>query len=143
MANLLSIDQESGTAVLTVNPEIYPLRTLLGTAYTYIDRYYIFLDKNDGQFVVTLKARDTKKTDLGAIAGDFANELLNEALRERIAAENRVMQETIVTKALVSADRIGALDSLLDEIQSGGGESDPAIALPWEEANPADKPGGG
>lgn len=142
MADVLSIDPATGTARLTVNPEIYPLRTLLGAAYTFIDRYYIFLDKADGKFLVTLKARDAKKTDLDAIGGDFANELLNEALREKIAQENRVLQETVVTKALVSADRIGALDSLLDEIQSSSG-ADASVALPWEEANAGGSKAGG
>lgn len=74
------------------------------TAYLFLDRAYFTFRNAENGFLVTCK---TKKAEESAenLLGDFANELLNTVLREKLATENRVIRETIYSGALAHCFR--------------------------------------
>lgn len=74
------------------------------TAYLFLDRAYFTFRNEEAGFLVTCK---TKKESESAedLLGDFANELLNTVLREKLAAENRAIRETIYSGALAHCFR--------------------------------------
>lgn len=114
-----------------VSEEIYPLDTIQGAAYLFLDRAYVFLDRPaDRQVAVVLKAK-AAEADLDALAGEFSNELLNQALRKAIGASNAKIREFILAKALFSVDAPSSIDKLLAELDAE--EMEPLeIPVPWE-----------
>ncbi len=130
---------------LQVDTGLYPVESILGTAYVFIDRCYVFLDRlPDGKVRVSLTAKPGTASPLGDVAGDFQNELLAQALRLRIAARHEKVREAIVARALFGAapelPRAAPDDAQLgiepQHLPSEGDDflDDPlGIAVPWEE----------
>ena len=114
--------------IIKVNPKIYPLEAIYGAAYVFLDRAYLFLDGNpEKEVIVTLKGKE-KMTEqkLKNLAGEFYNELLNCALRQKISQNNQKIREYIVSQALLSA--------IEEEKEEEEWQKDPlGIAVPWEE----------
>lgn len=124
--------------ILRINPRLYSLEAIYGACYVFIDRAYIFLDGNPAKEIkVCLKGRRRMAFKaLERLAGEFQNELLNYALREKIARHTRRIREYIVGRAIFSAS-----DSLPgEEERQSDYQKDPlGIAIPWEEKYGADK----
>ncbi len=116
-----------------VSEDIYALDTIQGAAYLFLDRCYVFLDRPaDRQVAVVLKAKgEADAATLEALAGEFANELLNQALRKAVGASNAKIREFILAKALFSVDAPSSIDKLLAELDAE--EMEPLeIPVPWE-----------
>lgn len=131
-----------GSVTLTVDAAIYPIEAVYGAAYIFIDRCFVFLDRpKAGAVAVTLT--DKKGTvDLEALrqmAGEFANELLTQAWRQKIVEENRVTLETVTMQALAGATtRSAPVEPSLDDLASFDFTEEPfddplGIAMSWEE----------
>jgi His-Xaa-Ser system protein HxsD len=122
-------------ATLALDRGLYPLDVIYGAAYVLIDRAYVLLDKaQDGRTLVRVRTKEpTDAAGLEALAGEMANELLSQALRRKIAQQNRPLLEAIVTQAIAGAS--GALlPGAVDEDDSLDFLDDPlGIAVPWEE----------
>ena len=121
------------TIGIKLNPKIYSLEVIYGACYVFVDRAYLFLDgdpkKEIKAFIKGKQKMPQKK--LEALAGEFKNELLNYALREKIAKNNKKIREYIIGKALYydTSEMLGEDGSKLDEL-----EDDPlGIAIPWEK----------
>ncbi len=144
---------------LTVDTALYPLDAILGTAYVFVDRCYVFLDRaGDGGVRVSLSPKDgTTDLAMKAVAGDFQNELLAQALRVRIAERHEKLRETVVARALFGAApqlaegagaeaAPGAQPALDPQFLPAEGDDyleDPlGIAVPWEEKLGAPAAGG-
>lgn len=145
----------TNTARTTVTPEVssnrvlirtetslYPRDAVLGAAYVFIDRCFVFLDSADETTItVALRGRDPlDETSLLALAGEFGNELLAQALRQRIAEKNRPLLETIVARVIGGAAGARAADPEFDlaELESLDLEDEPfddplGIAMSWED----------
>ncbi len=143
---------------LTVDTALYPMDAILGTAYVFVDRCYVFLDRaGDGAVRVSLSPKaGTSDEAMREVVGDFQNELLAQALRARIAERHEKVRETIVARALFGAaprlaegapaDAAAAPQPALDPqfLPAEGDDDldDPlGIAVPWEEK--FGKPAGG
>ncbi len=135
---------------IRVNARIYPLDVVLSAAYTFLDRGYFLIDKEGRDyFKITVAARpDQGEEGLKIIAGEFENQLLNEALRAKIVKRTAKIQEAIVSAALAysmeapKTEPENELDDLppevLEVLQSDDEDldflDDPmGIAVPWEE----------
>ncbi len=124
--------------VLNINPQLYSLAAIYAACYVFIDRAYLFLEGDlHKRIEVTIRPKK-KGARLEDLAGDFHNELLNQALREEIFKNNKKITELIVGKALFSANPEAAEEGeefLRVEIDASGSyEEDPlGIAVPWEE----------
>jgi len=115
----------------TFNLKEYSLEAVYGTAYVFIDRAYLFLDsKKKDQIEVSLKGKKPLSSkQLGDLKGEFLNELLNYAVRIRLAKNNKKIREYIISQALLSA--IGTEEPAEEKMTY---QDDPlGIAIPWEE----------
>jgi His-Xaa-Ser system protein HxsD len=136
-SEIVSADVAAGTVTMTVDATLYPLEALYGASYIFIDRCYLLLDKPDaGHFKITLAPKQgTPDTDaLKALVGEFANELLSCAWRAQITQENRVVIETLTSRAIAGAmgpptfDNLAAFDFTEEPFEDPLG-----IAQSWEE----------
>lgn len=132
------ISKEKSKIVISVNPRLYPLGAIYGAAYVFLDRAYLFLDGNPkSQVIVSLKGKQKLTTEqLKGLAGEFYNELLNCALRDKISQNNQKIREFIIARALFSAQgfpeekiKKGPEKPKKEEWQ----KDTLGIALPWEE----------
>ena len=137
-----SSEPADGSVTLTVDAGLYPLEAVYGAAYIFIDRCFVLLDRpTAGQIAVTLadKKGVADAETLRRMAGEFANELLTQAWRQKIVEENRVLLEAVTTQALAGALATGApaepsLDDLANFDFSEEAFDDPlGIAMSWEE----------
>lgn len=118
-----------------IDEAIYDLDAIHGAAYLFVDRCYVWLDRPaDRKVEVVLRARGEASADeLEALAGEFANELLNQALRKRVGAANARIREFIMAKAFFSVDAPSTIDKLLAELDEEELAEDPLeIPVPWE-----------
>lgn len=135
---------------LTLNSRLYTAEAVMSAAYSFIDRAYVLLDKAKDGTVVRLWPKEGH--DLRVTEGDFYNEVLNEALRLKVAKQNQQVREMVINRALFAATNTNveeevldqALDSLDDlddldlDLDLEGDDldflDDPlGIAVPWEE----------
>ena len=93
------------TLEICVSLELYPLEALFRVCYSFTDRCYLFLDHTEAPDIVKVYfARKMLSSDLGIIAGEFSNELINQKVRLDIAAETRPIRELIIAQAFAEAD---------------------------------------
>lgn len=127
----------SGQVVVPVDTAVYPLSVIQGAAYALTDRAFILLAPGEGSVVeVALTGReDLDEGGLRALGGEFANTLLDQALRATLDDSGRKIREYIVAKAHFFHDQGGSdVQSLLDATLLEAFDDDPLdIAVPWEE----------
>jgi len=120
---------------ILVNRRIYPLEVVYAASYVFMDRCYVFLDRPDkDHLLVRLRARpDCSKSRFQAIVGEYENELINQALRRKVAKRTENVREAIVHRALFSA-LPESVELALDDDDDGDYLDDPlGIAVPWED----------
>jgi len=113
---------------IELNPKIYPLEAVLGAAYFFLDKNYVYLDGNlNRKIIVQIKPKDkAKKNTLEDLGNDFLNKLLHYNLRYQISKNNRKIREYIVGTALLSAiGEAGEEDDWKKDFLD--------ISTPWEE----------
>lgn len=130
-----------------VNKELYSKEVLYRVCYSFTDRFFVHLDANAGSWLIELKPKSGAVNTVACVdEGEFNNALLNEAFRESLSADTKVLKEMIVSRALYAADvrsSIVTLDacgndsefSFLDEEIDKYVEDPMGIAVPWEEKN--------
>ena len=120
----------------SVDETIYDLDVVMGAAYLFLDRCYVYLDREaDKRVSVVLRTREaTNEEALLAMAGNFSNELLNQALRKQVGESNAKIREFIMARALFSAEGPSTIDKLLAELDAEEMSSDDLdIPVPWEK----------
>ena len=122
------------TTKVKVQKGLYPLEVIYGASYQFIDRCYVRLEQaDDGQIAIIIKPKPDSKLDGAALAGEFQNELLNQAYRRKIAVRTGKVRDMVVQRALYSAvPAQGSMEDMdgddLDFLDDPLG-----IAVPWEE----------
>ncbi len=134
--NALQAEVSERRVRFTIDESIYALDVIMGAAYLFIDKAYVFLDRAaDRQVVVALRARGPASAEeLESLSGQFANELLNQALRKQIGESNGRLREYILARALFAAEGPSTIDKLLAELDAEEMASDDLdIPVPWEK----------
>lgn len=119
-----------------VDESVYPLDAVYGACYLFLDRCFVFLSRSkSGTVDVRLTIRESATpTALDALAGEFANELLNQSLRLRLSQSTSRIREYYTAAALRAAAATPSVDELLAELESEELLEDPLeIMVPWEE----------
>ena len=132
----LSVDPERGSIRATFDVSIYPMDAIYGAAYIFIDRCYVFLDlEAKDRIAVELRSRPESKKALEDMVGEFANELLSQAWRQRITDQNRLIIEAVTSQAFRGASSPAPALSELDDLDfTDEAFDDPlGISLSWEE----------
>ncbi len=114
----------------------YPIDAVYGACYLFIDRCYVYLTRPaEGRVGVRLTAQEAASPEaLDALAGEFANELLAQTLRNKLSQSTSRIREYYTAAALRAATSAPSVDDLLAELESEELLEDPLeIMVPWEE----------
>jgi His-Xaa-Ser system protein HxsD len=118
-----------------LDEELYCLDAIYGAAYLFVDRCYLFLSR-PAERTVRVRLRSQQATDgeaLEALAGTFANELLNQVLRLRIGRSTLRIREQVMARAFASSGTDSTIAQLLAELDAEELDEEPLeIAVPWE-----------
>ncbi|MBO6937753.1 MAG: hypothetical protein JJ863_22480 [Deltaproteobacteria bacterium] len=105
---------EEGAAKLYVDEALFPLDVVYGVCSSFLGRAYVRLERtSDGVIEVRLLSRDGR-TPPAAVCGEFANELLNQAIRRTLADRTRRVRDAYMSRSF--ADRDATLEALLGEL---------------------------
>ncbi len=113
---------------------IYPRDAVFGAAYLFVDRCYLFFEiPSEGKTAVRIRARgEATEAQLEALAGDFANELLNQVVRGRISASTSKIREYYMARAFFTSDTQSTIDQLLAELdEEEMADDDLEVSVPW------------
>jgi His-Xaa-Ser system protein HxsD len=138
-SRVLLYDLEHNRVCFDIDEEIYPRDAVYGAAYLFVDRCYVFLGRpSDKTISVQLRSKKPADEDaLTALAGEFANELLNQVIRVRVGEATSRIREYTLAKAFFSDPGRSTIDALLAELDAEELDEDPLeIEVPWEK--PAD-----
>jgi His-Xaa-Ser system protein HxsD len=119
-----------------IDEEIYAIDAIYSACYLFIDRAYVFLARPaDKKVRVRLRAKsETNPAELEALAGEFANELLNSQLRFRLGRATAGLREQYMARAFFGERQSSTISELLAELDSEELAEDPLeIAVPWEK----------
>ena len=119
----------------TISEELYPRDAIYGAAYLFVDRCFLFLGRpDDAQISVQLTPKEADGADLAELAGEFANELLNQVVRQRVGESTAQIREYYMGKAFFADSSSTSIDALLAELDAEELEEDPLeISVPWED----------
>jgi His-Xaa-Ser system protein HxsD len=126
-----------------IDEEVYALDAVYGASYLFVDRCYVFLARPAERKVrVRLRAKGEAGADeLEALAGEFANELLNSQLRVRLGRETAAIREQYMARAFFAPRQNATIAELLAELDAEELEEEPLeIPVPWQDAAPAAAP---
>lgn len=85
---------------IKLNLDIYPLEVSMKAAYNYIEKVYIFFEKDSEKiYEIEFESKD-EKVDLNKVISEFKNELLHEKIRKNISDETRNIREILLARAL-------------------------------------------
>jgi His-Xaa-Ser system protein HxsD len=135
------LDPTTATAVLSLDRGLYPRDVLYAAAYVFLDRAYVLLDRDGSRFVVRLRGKQPlDDATLHAMAGEFANELLAQALRHRVVKANQRIIEDVTSLAITGAAGRPSTEATddpllidLDDPADDGFLDDPlGLGTPWE-----------
>lgn len=138
-----ALDPATSTLTLSLDVGLYPRDVLYAAAYVFLDRAYVLLDRAGSRFLVHLRGKTAiDEAALRAMAGEFENELLAQALRLKVAKANQRIIENITTLAISGATggfepaHDGGDEPRLVDLEDPGDDGfldDPLhIAEPWE-----------
>jgi His-Xaa-Ser system protein HxsD len=128
-----------------LDEELYHLDAIYGAAYLFMDRCYVFLSRPGDRLVrVRLRLAEAAPEDaLERLGGEFANELLSQALRLRVSRSTAAIRDRYLARAFFSLRAESAISKLLAELDAEELDEDPLeIAVPWETKNGAGSPDG-
>ena len=114
----------------------HPLPVIYGAAVCFIDRCFVFVDRGDETFAVTLTAKESVIDEgaLAHLADAFEQGLAASDLHHRIAQDTRVLNEAVVAQAFgASSGAAPSVDELAAFDFSDDAFDDPlGIAQTWE-----------
>jgi His-Xaa-Ser system protein HxsD len=127
----------------TIDEDLYALDAIYGACYLFVDRCYVLLARPaDRKVHVRLKAKQAESAEaLEAMAGEFANELLNQVLRVRVGRATAAIREHYMARAFFAhTPQSNTIAELLAELDAEELEEDDLeIPVPWNKtAAPAE-----
>jgi His-Xaa-Ser system protein HxsD len=146
-----TLDSTASTLTLSLDIGLYPRDVMYAAAYVFLDRAYVLLDRDGPRFLVHLRGKEAlDEASLRAMAGEFENELLAQALRHRVVKANQRIIDGITALAIggatggsePSGDSMAGEPPLIDmqDPTEDGFLDDPnGIAVPWEAKKGAPK----
>jgi His-Xaa-Ser system protein HxsD len=132
----LAFQHDERRVSFVVNEDLYPRDAVFGAAYIFVDRCWVYLKRpSDGEIEVVLTSRKAavEEEELVALAGEFANELLNQVVRMQVGEKTAQIREYYLARAFFSDPNQSSIDALLAELDAEELEEDELeISVPWE-----------
>jgi len=86
---------------LVIDTNIFAKDIVLKAAYNFLDKgYFLFQMTSEWNILLQLSLRNESKEKLEDVLALFSDELLDVYLRDKLERDNKVIRETIVTKAI-------------------------------------------
>jgi His-Xaa-Ser system protein HxsD len=125
-----------------IDEDLYAVDAVYSASYLFVDRCYVFLARpSEKKIRLRLRAKDEGSTTqkMEALAGEFANELLNSQLRFRLGRSTAAIREQYMARAFFGEQKSSTIAELLAELDAEEMAEEPLeISVPWEsEAKPA------
>jgi His-Xaa-Ser system protein HxsD len=145
--NIETLNPATSTLTLSLDSGLYPRDVVYAAAYVFLDRAYVLLDRDGARLLIHLRGKQPlDEAVLRAMAGEFGNELLAQALRQRVARANQRIIEDVTALAISGAAgperRPAAAESVMIDMDDPGDDGfldDPlSIATPWEKKKGAE-----
>ncbi len=96
------LEKADGGIKLTIEPSVYPLSTVYAAGYIFLDKAYLYVDKNpQGKIIIWLFPKK-KNENLDTLGMDFYNELLNYAHYFSSLKVNAGIVKALMQRALFS-----------------------------------------
>lgn len=111
------INTGKGYVKLKVDTTFYPLTTIYSAGYVFLDRAYLYLDKDSKDKVVIWLFWKNKRENLKKLGMDFYNELINYAHYFSSLKANAEAIKMLMQRALFSASPSLIQESEEKEIQ--------------------------
>lgn len=99
-------DPQTGAVALRVDLSVFAIEAVLRAAYKLTDRCHLFVERPSEeaeQVVVTFRPKG-EVVVIDAIVGEFANELVDQQLREHLAREAGPIREILVAQAFAEGN---------------------------------------
>ena len=126
------------SVAFNVDESVFSLDAVYGAAYLFVDRCWVFFTRpQEGVVGVNLKSKANEVTEgeLDALAGEFSNELLNQAIRVQLGESTATLREYMMARAFFTTPVQSSIDALLAELDAEELEEDDLeISVPWEDA---------
>ena len=130
-----TLDARASTLTLSLDVDLYPREVLYAAAYVFLDRTYVVLDRDGSRFLVHLRGKQPlDETMLRALAGEFENELLAQAMRLQVFKANQRIIEQMTNLAISGASVYATVEDNSPQAPDDGMDflDDPlGIATPW------------
>ena len=128
-----------GAVELEIDEELYPLGAIYGACYLFLQKSYVQLSRTRERYVrVRLKPKEGGADKLESLAGELANELLNQVMRQRVGQENRAVREQYLAKSFGGVKRNPTIAELLAELDDEElAEESLEIPVPWADKRQA------
>lgn len=105
-----------------IQREVYDLDTIAAAAHRFTDRAYVDLSHDgDSRTICRLRPKSSLE-NLERLAGEFANELLDQKLRARLAEQTEPIRRLLIAQAF---SRTNLLHPELDDDSSGRASRSP------------------
>lgn len=102
----LSVSLRHNEVSFSLPKKLHALELVQGAAHVLSDRATAFVEESKSDWKLTLSAkRDEGRAGLLALGREFVDEVLNQAVRQRLVANARPVYEHVVSRAVVSARR--------------------------------------
>lgn len=85
---------------LLIDTKIFPKDIILKSAYNFLDvGYFFFFYDDEGNMILQCSVKN-EKIGIEELIWNFSDELLAVSLRDKLEKDNKIIRETIITKAI-------------------------------------------
>ena len=102
MYQFLRMQQEENRIELEIDLSIFSKDLVMKAAFQYLDQAYFFFKRGEmNSLIVQCQAKEDVKLEAEFFLKEFSDTLLEVTLRDTLEKENRVIRETIISRALL------------------------------------------
>lgn len=95
------IRESQNSIIFYLNKDVYNVKTIMKTAYNFIEEFYVLLNYSNGDIEVTLECKALKSSEeMKKYKGEFCNELLRQNVRYLVSQETKNIRELVMGRAL-------------------------------------------
>lgn len=98
--------EDDGIQVVNFDAAIYGLNAIRKASCKFDGRFYVLIEQHNRMTEVRLIPKECRKSP-SAVVGEFCNEVLDQELRERVAAEMVGIRRHLLAKALFTTPLVG------------------------------------
>jgi len=119
------------TITIILSKELYPKESILKAAYNFTDRFHMYIDSNELNYIVDITTKD--ETPNEETKKQFIDEVITQTTRYLVMKETKNVRELILGRALAST----LITDVDNGISNDGKENVEEILKDWFESENA------